>query len=304
MTDKFSREQIKLFVGDKEIMLIEQDLNNTAVYIIDLNYYIHSGHYAVNLTSRGRAIGGTYSTVKNLLKLAKTAKIIVAALDSDYSFKKERISSYKAHRLPQPEIAYQREAVITFLNAMNIPICRKYGYEADDLIATLTTHYSSWHRPSVIVGVDKDLCALVNDYCFLLNIQTASVMNPKAVFDKYGTTPDKFEDYLALVGDAADGFKGVPGIGPRKAVELLRLFGNVNNIVNNIPRMSKNVRTLFEKPDSLLSLKESILLAKLDRNVPELEKFHEPARHQIEVDKYNELCVYHGFKSLLITKNV
>lgn len=303
---KYSIDEVDIYVAgqkvEKPTKSIEcNSIDRTAVYLVDINYYIYSGHFAVNLTSRGQAIGGLFTTIKGLVKLMKSAKRIVAVIDSEYCFKKEQVHTYKAHRESIHEIKYQREALISFITAMNIPMCRVQGYEADDLIATLTTYYKMMGIPSVICGIDKDLCALVDDTCLMYNMQTGTMFDRNAIFAKYGIYPEQFEEYLSLVGDSADGFKGLPGIGPKKAVDMIKAYGSVGNILRNLDTLKHQYKRYFTDPDSLESLRESIILATLNRDVPGLEAYHNPTYHQMNVVKYNELCTWHGFKSLLIT---
>jgi DNA polymerase I len=273
------------------------------VYIIDINYYLYAGHFGVHLTCNGVPIGGTYSTVRNLLRLCKLSNYVIAALDSDYCFKKERVGNYKAHRPHTEAIKYQREALVTFINAMNIPLVRMHGFEADDIIATLVTAYNKNERPCVIVGRDKDLFALINESTFMLNITTGKYYNVEEVKNVLGVPPEKVEDYLAIVGDAADGFKGIPKIGPKGACELLREFGDVRGILENWENLPDKYKARVKTISALNSFRESIVLATLDRNVQGLRKFHDPVPHNINVDKFNELCEYHGFKSLIIKEN-
>lgn len=271
-----------------------------AVYIVDINYYLYAGHYGTRLTNNGVPIGGTYTTVKNLKRLCKLGKYIVAALDSEYSYKKERVRSYKSHRVHKPDITYQREALVTFIHAMNIPVARSYGYEADDIIATLATRYYENKRTCIIVGRDKDLFALINEGVFMLNISTGTYYNEEEVQKVLGVPPNKVEDYLAIVGDPADGFRGIPGIGAKGACELLRQFGDVKTLLANWEQAPDKYKNKIKTVSSLDSFRESIALATLDRKVQGLEKFYEPKPHSINVDQFNELCEYHSFKSLMI----
>ena len=271
------------------------------VYIIDINYYIHAGHHGVRLTSRGKAIGGTFIAVKNLLKLASMSRLVIAALDSEHSFRKERVQTYKSNREHNPDITHQREAVVGFLATMGIGIAREYGYEADDIIATLSTHYHEQCRPCMMVTKDKDMCALVNETSWVFNVADGTHLDAKGVFKKWGVKPEKFEEYLSLVGDAADGFKGLPGVGPKAATEMLRMYGSVRNMLRHPENMIIKHRKKFESDIALDSLRESIALAALDRNVPNLEQFHNPKPVGIDKEAFNSLCDYHSFKSLKLS---
>lgn len=270
------------------------------IYLMDVNYFIYSGHHATHLTSRSKPIGGAYTTLKNLLKLSKLGTNIVACLDSEYSFKKERVSSYKAHRVHKPEIQYQREVVTTFLHAMNIPIAREYGYEADDIMATLSSHYKAVGRLNFIVAVDKDLMACVGGTTRMLNLQTGTMLDEEGVKAKLGVYPNRVEDFLALVGDSADGFKGIPGVGPVAAVKILRSISSLNEVLENPELLPPGTRKKLMTNTALDSFRESIALSVLERDVPNLEKFHDPKPMHIDKEKFNELCTYHGFKSLIL----
>jgi len=271
------------------------------VYIVDINYYIHSGHHGVRLTSRGVSIGGTFTTVKNLLRLSKMGKYIVAAVDDSYSFRKEQCdAAYKKDRKKNPEIHYQREAVLTFCMAMDIPIVRQHGYEADDVIATLALEYNKRERPVVIVGRDKDLFAMITDEILMFNITSGHWYNREKVIATMGVPPEKIEDFLAIAGDSADGYKGLPGLGAKAAQELLSMYGSTREILANWDKLPQKYKNRINNGPALESFRKSIFLSRLERNVPNLQRYYNPPEFNINKDKYNELCEFHGFNSLLI----
>src|SRR6185437_7946880 len=119
------------------------------------------------------------------------------------------------------------------IHCMEINSFRQNGVEADDLIATLTKKWlkqSAQHRV-VVVSSDKDLMQLVNDRVVIWDTMTNKVYGPDEVVEKFGVRPDQIRDYLALVGDSSDNIPGVPSVGPKTAVDLLKEFETLEGVL-------------------------------------------------------------------------
>ncbi|MDT8391609.1 MAG: 5'-3' exonuclease H3TH domain-containing protein [Lentisphaeria bacterium] len=149
----------------------------------------------------------------------------------------ERLPSYKANRPPMPDdLRAQIQPIREWVEALGIPIFERAGYEADDLIAGLAT--ADLDVEILIVSPDKDLGQLVKDNHTRMIIPGKQgnylSLGEAQVEEKFGVPPTQVRDWLALVGDTADNIPGVPGIGPKTAAQLLRQFGSIDGILENL----------------------------------------------------------------------
>ena len=164
------------------------------------------------------------------------------------SFRKDVDPTYKANR-PQQEAAlyHQIDLAREALEADGFPVWQVDGFEGDDLIATATAELTAetWEQDSrlpdyghgrsvLIASADKDLLALVSDRVEVHNTLTGNRMGPAEVREKLGVDPCQVVDYLTLVGDASDNIKGAKGIGPKTAVAMLGIFGNLDDLYRAI----------------------------------------------------------------------
>jgi DNA polymerase-1 len=173
----------------------------------------------------------TWVFTKNLLKLLREHKPDYMAVAADNKredlVRRKWHPGYKAHRgTPDPDLGPQIRRCRQIVNALGIPLITAPGWEADDVIATITDAVMPWAQ-AVIVGRDKDLMQLIGQNCRMFDPQTDEWLDGRHVHQKYGVYNYQMRDYQALVGDGTDGFPGVKGVGPKGAVELLTKFGNL-----------------------------------------------------------------------------
>jgi len=211
--------------------------------LIDANSIIHRSFHALPpfTTPDGRPSGAIYGIASILLKLWREDRPDYAAALFDRpepTFREEKYKEYKAQRPPAADelIAQIIEAHKLFA-AFGIKTFEKPGYEADDLIATFAEKFrgNGDGVQVVILTGDRDTFQLVEDgrvlvQTFVKGVSETAIYDEAAVAQKFGVTPAQMVDYKALVGDASDNIKGVPGIGPKTAVELLRRFGSLDGI--------------------------------------------------------------------------
>ncbi|HZC18703.1 MAG TPA: 5'-3' exonuclease H3TH domain-containing protein, partial [Rubrobacteraceae bacterium] len=164
----------------------------------------------------------------------------------------EVFPEYKAQRTSMPEeLKVQLDHLDQILDAMNIPAIRAEGFEADDALATLSKRVPEGVELMIVTG-DQDAMQLVDGNVKVLRT-TRGVSEMKAydrqeVIEEYGVTPEQIPDYKALVGDSSDNIPGVKGIGPKSAASLLREFGTVENLYENLDKVSaKGTRKKLEE---------------------------------------------------------
>ena len=194
-------------------------------------------------TSQGFVTQAAYIFTNMLLKLLREEKpdYIAAIFESrEKTFRHETFADYKANRVAMPDdLAKQMPYIFRLCEVLNIPVINFPGYEADDVIGTLSQQVAEMKMQAVIVSNDKDMCQLVHDpyvICMRQNSQVAKRKVPVPpiewcdeawVENKFGVTADKLVDLLGLMGDSIDNIPGAPGIGAKGAVSIIQQFGSI-----------------------------------------------------------------------------
>ncbi|GAA4121478.1 DNA polymerase I [Knoellia locipacati] len=190
-------------------------------------------------TSTGQHTNGVYgftSMLINVLRDEAPTHVAVAFDVSRQTFRSEEYSDYKATRSATPsEFQGQVALVREVLDALRIKHVQLDGFEADDVIATLTTMAEAEGMEVVICTGDRDAFQLVTDKVSLIypvrGVSDVWRMDPKAVEDKYLVPPERYSDLAALVGETSDNLPGVPGVGPKTAAKWLGLYGDLAGVV-------------------------------------------------------------------------
>ncbi len=193
-------------------------------------------------TSTGQATNAVYgftSMLINVLRDERPDEIAVAFDVSRTTFRTERFPEYKATRSASPpEFAGQVALIQELLGALHIPVLQREGYEADDIIATLTREATSRGTDVRIVTGDRDAFQLVSDNVTVLyprkGVSDLARMTPEAVEERYGLTPAQYPDYAALRGDPSDNLPGIPGVGEKTAAKWIREFGSLAGLVDRV----------------------------------------------------------------------
>ncbi|RVW05915.1 DNA polymerase I [Rhodococcus xishaensis] len=192
------------------------------------------------------AVYGFTSMLINLLRDEGPTHIAAAFDVSRQTFRAEAYPEYKANRSKTPdEFKGQVEITKDVLGAMGIPVMAIEGYEADDIIATLTTQATAGGYRVLVVTGDRDSLQLVSDDVTVLyprkGVSDLTRFTPEAVEAKYGLTPQQYPDYAALRGDPSDNLPGIPGVGEKTAAKWIREFGSLENLVDGIDKVRGKV---------------------------------------------------------------
>lgn len=245
--------------------------------LIDANSLIHRSYHALPplTTQEGKPVGAIYGLASILLKIFREERpeYAVAAFDRpEPTFRKKEYEAYKAQRPKAPEdlIAQIIEAHELF-EKFGIQTVEEPGFEADDCIATLAQRFSS--KPGlrvVILTGDLDTLQLVEDENVVVRslrrgVSDTFLYDVEAVKARYGLAPDQLVDYKIMVGDASDNIKGIPGVGPKTASELLQQFGTIEAIYENLARIRQSERFLASRDEvgrlrTLLTLRRDVTL--------------------------------------------
>jgi len=248
------------------------------LYLIDGSGYIFRAFHALPPLTRKSdglptgAVAGFCNMLHKLLREMKgearpshLAVIFDTAADT---FRNALYDKYKANRPPPPEeLVPQFPLIRDAVRAFNVACVELDGYEADDLIATYAVSAARGGAHVTIVSSDKDLMQLVGDNIDMLDTMKNKFIGEAEVIERFGVPPDKVVDVQALAGDAVDNVPGVPGIGVKTAAELIRQFGDLENLLTHLDEIKQPKRreTLQTNADAA---RVSLKLVTLDRDVP------------------------------------
>ncbi|MFA7073974.1 MAG: DNA polymerase I [Endomicrobiaceae bacterium] len=242
------------------------------LYIIDASAYIHRAYHAIKplSTSKGIPTNAVYGFIKLINKIKNEKKPDYMAVCFDHPSKNFRhllSPDYKANRKEiETDLIKQMPVAREAVEAMQLCLLEKSGYEADDIIGTLAKRAEAKKIKAVIVTGDKDLFQLVNENINIWNESKNIMFDKDKVYEKYGIYPEQIVDMLALMGDACDNVSGINGIGEKTAVKLIQTYGNIENIIANASFIKGKLSELVKngRESALLSKK----LVQLDLNVP------------------------------------
>lgn len=266
--------------------------------ILDSNSIINRAFYGVRALSApdGTPTNAIYGFLNILLKLINdyNPDYILAAFDLKApTFRHKMYSEYKANRKGMPDdLAAQMPIMKDILSFMNIPILQLEGYEADDIIGTISRICGDDGVGCLIATGDRDDLQLAGNGTTVILASTKSGQSVTELFDetavkeKYGVTPQEFVDMKALMGDASDNIPGVKGIGEKTAAKLISQFSTIENMYENIDQaqVSDKIKAslIYEKDMAFLSKD----LARIDMNVP-ITIDYDKSSITTDADKYS-----------------
>ena len=210
--------------------------------LIDGNSLVFRAYYGVHSTltrSDGMPTGAVYGFLNMILPILANAKpkdSFVCVFDaSRISFRQDIYPAYKANRSETPaDLITQSELIRIGVHEMGVPVLCIPGVEADDVIATLARQNCHRTNATRIITSDKDLMQLVSDCVFLYDGMKSREIREPDVLEKFGVKPNQVIDVQSLMGDSSDNVPGVPGIGPKKAAELINQFGSLDTLYANL----------------------------------------------------------------------
>ena len=278
--------------------------------LVDGHSILNRAYYGLPpLTSPdGTPTGALYGFLNILFKFLDEEKPDALAVAFDVSaptFRHEKYKEYKGTRKPMdPDLKVQVPLIKEILEAMNVAIVEKPGWEADDIIGTLSKKYSKDGNPVTIVSGDKDLLQLVDENITMKNPKTSrgqtTVVNytPEDVIEEYGVTPHEFILLKAIMGDTSDNIPGVKGIGPKTAAPIVAKYHTLDEVIAHIDDLS-SASVKKKMAEGVDSMKLSYFLAEIDTNV-DLDFDPEKAGlDNIFNDRSYELFKKYNFKTIL-----
>lgn len=243
-------------------------------YIIDGNSYLYRAFFAIPKfsTKDGFVTNAIYGFLKMLLKLIADKhchEIIVVFDHKGKSFRHEAYKEYKEHRERMPdEMIPQIPVIQQMVDLLGLPQLVIEGVEADDTIATLATQLRTdpLNQIYMITG-DKDMMQLIGDNVFIYDTMKNVIYNREKVKEKMGVYPEKITDLLGLMGDSADNIPGVPGVGPKTAVDLLATYDSVEHIIKHREELKGKLKEKFTEFEAQARMSKDLATIKKDVDI-------------------------------------
>ena len=274
------------------------------LYLIDGSAYIYRAFFALPPlnNSKGLHTNAVYGFTTTLLKILRERQpdgIVVAFDEKGPTLRHQEFKEYKAQRPPMPEgMSAQIPYIHRVVEALNIPVVKQAGYEADDLIGTLAHQAERAGYDVVIVTGDKDMLQLVTPHVRIYDPVKDKWSGEAECVAKFGVEPARVIEIMGLMGDATDNIPGVKGVGEKTAMKLIAQFGTIDELLRHTDKVTppRVKAMLVEQADNArLSRK----LATIDINSPiafDAETFHVKPPHQ---DQLIELLRELEFTTLL-----
>ena len=247
------------------------------MFLLDGMALIYRAHFGLIRSPRftsaevpTSAVFGVANTVFDLIKKQKPTHIAIAFDTSEPTFRHEVFDEYKAQRDKLPEdIATQIPMVDQLMQALNITIIRTPGFEADDIIGTLAIEAAAKDFEVFMVTPDKDYHQLVTDKIRVYKPGhrggTFDILDVDAVLEKWEVErSDQVIDILGLMGDASDNVPGIPGIGPKTAIKLIKQFGSVEKLLDNTSELKGKQKERVEENREQALLSKMLVTIKTD----------------------------------------
>ena len=241
--------------------------------LIDGNSLLFRAYYGVHsrLTrSDGTPTGAVYGFMNMILPVLAAAKpddAFVCIFDaSRITFRQDIYPAYKANRSETPaDLITQGAMIRAGMAAVGMPVLCIPGVEADDVIATLARENCRSHDATRVITSDKDLMQLVSDCVYLYDGMKGRDIREPQVYEKFGVGPSQVIDVQSLMGDSSDNVPGVPGIGPKKAAELIGQFGSLDALYDHLDEIkSERTRNLLRDNRELAYISRRLVTLKDD----------------------------------------
>jgi 5'-3' exonuclease len=278
------------------------------LHLIDATYELFRSYFGVpnRQSPDGREVGGTYGIVASTLSLLAEPGVthVAAAFDSVIeSFRNEVYPTYKSGEGIEAELLAQFPLAERAMEAIGVRVWSMYDYETDDAIATAAVRWADDVDQVVVLSPDKDMAQLYGHPNVVgYDRRRGAFIDVAEVIEKFGVVPESIPDYLALVGDAADGFPGLPGWGAKSAAAVLGRYGTLEEIPLEAARWDVTVRSAEKLATTLkLGMGQALLfrfLAQLRRDVPLIDRLEDLEWRGVPRKPFLALCEELGFDTL------
>ena len=251
------------------------------------------------VTSSGQVTNAVYGFTAMLLKLLADERpqgVVVCFDKGAPQFRLDRYAEYKAGRAATPDLFKQQLPLIReVLGSLRIPTVELEGYEADDLLATLTKHAREEGCEVILVTGDRDILQLVRDGVAVImtrrGISDVIRYDAPTVVERYGVTPEQWIDFVALKGETSDNLPGVPGVGDKTAAQLINKYGDIEQVIAHAGELTPKLREAIAKHAEQVRINKD-----LGHLLDDVKLDLDPARLRLEA--WDEEAVRNLFLSL------
>ncbi|MGQ0849026.1 MAG: 5'-3' exonuclease [Actinomycetota bacterium] len=251
----------------------------------------------------GRQVGATLGVMETTLSLLREPGVTHLAVATDTvieSFRNDLFLGYKTSAGVDPELLAQFPLVEEALEALGVVVWRMREFEADDAIATAAFRWCEDVEQVVICTPDKDMAqCVIGERVITLNRRQQSILDEDGVMEKFGVPPESIPDYLALVGDTADGVPGLPGWGAKSAAAVLGRWRKLEAIPERAAWWGVPVRGAEKLAATLAAHREAVMLYRtlttLRRDVPLAESLADLEWRGVRGDAFLAMCDELGF---------
>lgn len=241
------------------------------LYLIDGNSYVYRAFYAIRglQNSKGFPTNAIYGFTNMLLKIIKEKKPDGIAISFDSPVPTERHRLFEAYKAQRPEtpndLIRQIPYIRRIIDAFNINVFEMPGYEADDILCTIAKKASEKGMDVFIVTADKDMLQIINHGISIYDPVKDRILDSEYVKERYGITPERIPELMALAGDSVDNIPGVKGIGEKTAQELLKDFGSLDELLKHPERIKKErIRRLIEENVDQIKMSRELSIIRAD----------------------------------------
>jgi DNA polymerase I len=280
--------------------------------LIDGNAILHRAFHALPplTTSSGELVNAVFGFTSMLLKVISELHPEYIAVTFDRpkpTFRKEIYVGYQAQRPEMvDELSSQIEKVHDVVKTLNIPIFEVDGYEADDVIGTLSKQAGKFGKKknqleTIIVTGDRDLLQLIDDHVKVFapikGLSETILFDEKTVEEKFGLKPSQWIDFKALKGDSSDNYPGVAGIGPKTASDLLKKYDTLEKLYKHLSELPKKMAVKLKEGTEMATMAKQ--LATIVRDAPVKLKLDDCKVEDYDKEKAITLLKQLEFKSLI-----
>ena len=273
-------------------------------FLLDNSSFIYRAFHAIRSleTSKGFPTNAIYGFTTMLMKLVSEERPEYIAAAGDLpapTFRHRAFPEYKANRPKMPEMLQKQIPIIKeIISLLGIPIFEIEGYEADDILGTLSKQAEKRELMVYILTQDKDCSQLITPLVKILRKNSGDIIDVEKIVSKFGVEPAKLVDIWALSGDVSDNIPGVPGIGEKIAAGLIQEFGSLENTLTNIEKVrNARARENLGKFSHLARLSKELVT--IDCNAPLSCDFESCRKKEPDRERLREIFEKLEFKKLL-----
>ncbi|MDR3109335.1 MAG: DNA polymerase I [Planctomycetaceae bacterium] len=275
-----------------------------SVYILDAHGILYQNFYGLPPMSSpfGEPVGAVFGFARDLFTLVNEhcPDALLCAFDMHgETFRHKLYPQYKANRKSMPDdLRPQIDFARKLLDAFGVPSVGIDGFEADDCIATISRLAEEQNNDCVIVTADKDCRQLISQHVTLYNLRKQQRYSFDQLQADWGIAPSQVTDFQAIVGDSTDNVPGIPFIGPKMATQLLNQFGTLENILENVDKISG-----AKRKENIAASRDAVFLSRrlvtLDRHAPLTIDWDAVRFKGVNAAEVTTLFKKFGFRSLI-----